>query len=268
MHSSAEGCRANILILARKFLIGGGGGGLQEGHVEPTHVAGLPPPPFCPEATCAGSPPHRSSETLSVWEAPSSQADVPWSHPAFFITMAESRFDHFRVPLYLGEMPAWAERRQSPTLGRDPATRFPCSGAGDSFSRFPSQRLSRSKARRMPCAIPRPIGHGLSLLRSSDCLALVPVTFQSHAEGPPPACNFPKGLRSGPDPRGPPAWCPGGLRGHPGKATISGERSYLILHIPAALSSSSAFLIIYCFVFENSADTVCPLWFNCSRLAW
>lgn len=47
MHSSAEGCRANILILARKFLIGGGGG-LQEGHVGPAHVAGLPPLSFLP----------------------------------------------------------------------------------------------------------------------------------------------------------------------------------------------------------------------------
>ena len=50
-------------------------------------------------------------------------------------------------------------------------------------------------------------------------------------------------LPPGSDPPWPPVW------GHPRNVTVRGEKSYLILHIPAALSSSSAFLIIYCFVF-------------------
>lgn len=44
MHSSAEGCRANILILARKFLIGGGGGA--PGRPRGAHSRGRTTPPL------------------------------------------------------------------------------------------------------------------------------------------------------------------------------------------------------------------------------
>lgn len=161
------------------------------------------------------------------------------------------RSDAFCVPLYWGERCMHlAEMRQKPRLGKgDRSSALPLLCSWGQFSSSLSQRLSWNKARMIRGSIQRPVSHGDLLSQTTGFGAR---NLPELCRRPPPASSFPQGST---------LWARSllvtcvvswGLQGHPRNVTIGGEKSYLILHVPAARSSLSAFLIIYCFVLKFS----------------